>query len=357
MHCPSCGSVIDQQGLDRCPTCGRMLIAALGSHPAANGAPTADAASNGQSGASYTPPQYYPYPASSAPSSAPPQQPAESAGPSTGPFSPYTPYTPYGQPAPSGLYAPPGGYPIAPTDTPASYPYPQPPLMPPLAPLPERKKRRTGLIVGIVALVAVVLAACTWGVVATVQALHLPTQSAQPRETPVPIYDNTFLSPMPGWLDTNYCFQKDDGYHIVSNAMCFAPLGNQSDVDVRVQVHQLSGPTNYATGIVFRALESGDYYNYYKFGITSSGYWVFFKCTPSKCDQLITYRRSSAIQTGIGADNTLEIYVKGTHMDFFVNSIAVGSIDDSSYGFGWIGLSGSYNGECVFTYLSIGQVD
>ncbi len=170
MQCPSCGFQIDQQNMERCPSCGRML-----SYP-----PAADSYGQGNApapgygypqGGAYTPPQephYQPYPSYPLPAAGAPQPPAwQPSAANEAP--PQPPVWQYGQPAPSTGYgqpAPPSGYGQQPYGAyaPPSYPlppgYPQP--RPPLAPLPERKPR-TGRIVGIVALVVVVMAACTGG--------------------------------------------------------------------------------------------------------------------------------------------------------------------------------------------------
>ena len=44
-------------------------------------------------------------------------------------------------------------------------------------------------------------------------------------------------------------------------------------------------------------------------------------------------------------------------MDFFINGKAVGSLDDSSYSTGKIGLLAGDAVECVFTNLFIGELD
>ncbi|HET9981640.1 MAG TPA: hypothetical protein VFQ32_14425, partial [Ktedonobacterales bacterium] len=60
---------------------------------------------------------------------------------------------------------------------------------------------------------------------------------------------------------------------------------------------------------------------------------------------------------GTDASNTLEVYAKGAHMDFFVNGKAVGSLDDATYSTGMIGLAAGDGMECVFTNLFIGELD
>lgn len=330
MLCPSCGLSVDQPIPDRCPQCGRALTAASASASQTAATPQ-DAASAAHSTGS--------------PSAAPPQNPY-------GPFTPYGAYHPpsgYGQPY---VYGPP---PSAPGYAPPGYPQPAPPAAP--SPPAQRKKPRARLIIAIVAVVIVLLAACGWGVVVTVQALHLPTVSAIPHETPNEVYSNDFSSNAAGWADDSHCFLKDDGFHVTSDYICYAPIGNYSDIDVKAQVKQLSGPTNTPIGIEFRLLDSGTSHTLYVFAVTSDGRWEFAKCGGGACTRPVNFRSESVINKGIGAANTLEVYAKGSHMDFFINGKAVGSLDDSTYSTGMVGLFCGDGMECVFTSLFIGELN
>lgn len=341
MRCPSCGLEIDQPNLDRCPRCGRALTTTPTPAPQ-----TSEASEASESVASVAP---------GAPSAnaAPPADPA--------PQNPYGPFMPYGSYAPPSGYGQPYSYgqpPATPSYPPPGYPQPalnSPATMPP----PPRKKPRTRLIIGIVAAVAVVvLAACGWGVVATVQALHLPAQSAVPRETPNEVYSNDFSSNAAGWANDSRCFWKSDGYHVTSGYVCDAPIGNYSDVDIKVTVKQVSGPTNSPMGIAFHLLpQTGEISQYYLFNIAANGRWGFTKCNSNSCSHPIDFRSESAINQGTGASNSLEVYAKGAHMDFFINGKAVGSLDDASYSTGAIGLLAGDAVECVFTNLFIGELD
>lgn len=245
----------------------------------------------------------------------------------------------YGQPTPYSQPLPAGAYPN-----------------PLLVPLPVRK-RRTGLVVGIVAAIVVVLVACIWGTIATIQALHLPTTTHMTR-TIYPVYSNTFQSDDFGWADDSHCFLGSDGYHIVNNYMCYAPIANEADVDIQVEVWQASGLTTYPMGIVFRLLQnqSGTHTTHYQFAITSNGQWEFLKCAEGTCDRLIGFRSSSAILTGMGTHNTLEVAAKGAHIDLFVNNTAVGSLDDSTYSVGKVGLMCGNGIECIFANFKVGEI-
>ena len=352
MHCPSCGYPIEQQSLDHCPQCGRPLTAPA-DHPTAASAPFADPSS--------------PPVAPVAPSVQDPPQ------------SPYTPYAPSAQPGQPGVYPPvPGAYtqPFG-QSAPPSYPppsgyfqgayppmgYVQPPYVAqPPAP-PAQRKSRVGLVVGIVAAVVVVLAVCTCGTIFAVRSMshsaiirgfptitvYTPTPAPTPTKIPVRtvIYQNTFASGADGWsTDTNRCFWKSDGYHVVNNYECYAPTGVQKSVDISARAQQLSGDTNEPYGIVF-ALDDRNYD--YEFMVDSDSEWVLFRCGGSSCAQVVDYTSNDAILGGLHTSNRLEALVQGTHFEFYINGTQVGSYDDPNYTSGRIGVAVGDKIECAFT--------
>lgn len=338
MRCPTCGFSIDQANLTQCPHCGNVLPSPAGQM---------EHASQGAQGP--MPPEYQPYP-SYAPCPPPVNYPGTYGA--SAPPSGYGPY--YGQAAPPS-------YPMTP-----GYPQPRYP-QPLLAPLPVRK-RRTGLIVGIVAAVVVVLAACT-GVTAfalnaagrtttpaAVGTATLASGTSSPGTSTTPsgtiIYQNTFTSYPADWSEDQHCFSgaTEDGYHVNSGYICFAPIGEQGDVDITVTVKQVRGTTLEPYGISFRRASAG---NGYEFDIDSNGKWVLFKDVNRSGTRLVDYTANSAIKGGLNTSNTLEVRAKGSHFDFFVNGTSVGSYDDATFSSGRVGLAAAENIESVFTNLLI----
>jgi hypothetical protein len=59
---------------------------------------------------------------------------------------------------------------------------------------------------------------------------------------------------------------------------------------------------------------------------------------------------------GGGADNTLEVNVKGKHFDFNLNGVRVGSYDVASYTGGRVGLAVSGAIEVAFSDLVIARI-
>jgi hypothetical protein len=196
------------------------------------------------------------------------------------------------------------------------------------------------------------------GTLATVRALHMPSSTTRPHVTIHPYYTNSFTTGDDlGWSNGSHCFLKNDGYHVKDDYVCFGPGSTSGDVYVKVDMKQVSGSIEYPSGISFRWQGEGASEIHYDFGITGDGRWVFAKCNHDACDRLVSYRRDSAIHMGIDSTNTLELYAKGSHMDFWINGKAVGSADDSSDASGWTGIfCGSYS-ECAFTNLELGEID
>lgn len=368
MRCPSCGLRIDQPDTERCPRCGQWL-----DNPPRQS--TRQYGGGDQPGYDY-PPQsgrsrsggYDDYPPSSGYGAASRgQYDQQDQQGSYGSYGSNAPPSGYGRPAPSSGYGQPyGQYGQA---APPGYPlgqgsgYPQQPYAPP------PKKSRAGLVVGIIVAVVVVLAACSGVSIFALRSLRhapvastsgAPTSSAGSQSTSAPstanatvIYQNTFASNAEGWAqDPGHCSFGSDGYHATNGYACYAPIGDQSDVIISVNVQQLSGPTTSAYGIILRRASLG---NNYQFLIDSNGKWVFVKCVSNTCSKLIDFTSNAAIKGGLNTPNTLVVTAKASHFDFFVNGTKVGSTDDTTYPSGKVGVAGGDSIDCAFTNIVISR--
>jgi hypothetical protein len=141
-----------------------------------------------------------------------------------------------------------------------------------------------------------------------------------------------------------------------------APIGNQADVDVKVQVKQISGQTIEPYGLAIRAdgPPSNSPNLRYAFDIESDGKWVVARCdglangdNTILCTDLAHNTANDAIRGGLNVTNTLEVKARGSHFDFYVNRVSVGGADDSTYISGRVGLECGQNAECVFTNLTV----
>lgn len=311
-----------------------------------------------------------PEPQSSAwPTSPPPAYPPSTGAP---PSQPLWPGYSYAAPPTGPVWQPPYAHPT-----------------PPTPPSPPSPPRRVGLIVGIVsgAVALLLIGCCAISVfalqptlsgaatIATPTALAtdtpLPTPTYSPTPTPLPtatvgpttlLYVNDFTGQATGWPNNSNCRLGSDGFHVKSG--CAAPVNPVANVDVIVKLKQISGPTNYPYGVVFRYQEQGQ--KFYGVAINSIGQWQAYRCsgtttnqgsTVANCKFLIGLTTNSAIHRGRGVTNTLEVRAKGSTFTVYVNKTKVGSFKDSTFTTGYVGLDTAVNSEAVFTYVSISRIN
>ncbi|HEX6818174.1 MAG TPA: hypothetical protein VF120_07355 [Ktedonobacterales bacterium] len=166
-----------------------------------------------------------------------------------------------------------------------------------------------------------------------------PTPSGPPAVGQL-VYQTTFQPPDTRWPNSNGCAFAGGGYQITNNSTCIATYSNvPNDLSIDATVVQATGPTTVPHGIALRRIDPDDYY---VFGITSAGSWIFVKYAANKAPQAIKgYQTNSAIKTGLGATNTLEVRAQGGNFYFFVNGTSVGQASDNSYASGLPGLTGN----------------
>jgi hypothetical protein len=175
-----------------------------------------------------------------------------------------------------------------------------------------------------------------------------PTSTIPPR---VVVYSSPLDIHTTGWEHQDGCNFEADGLHVTDNFTCFAPITEQTDVEVSVTLKQISGPTfKWAGGISLRSTPA----TAYQFVATSDGSWAFFKCLKDQqyCTPLVQ-KDSSVLHTGLGATNTLDITARGSHFEFAINGTASGSFDDTTFPAGIEGVVGNDGVEVVFTNLTI----
>lgn len=342
MQCPNCGLMLDGSPAN-CPRCGQALAQQQQQRWGQSGPPSAP---------------FGAYP----PGSDSPYGPGQAAPPSmpfgTPPPPPYPGYPPAPQPYPQGYPQPyaqpyPPGYPAGPVTTPFAAP-------------PPRRRNTTLIVVSVISAVVIVVVCAVGLLVLSLGAG--PGSSAAATATagtgiatatsgPTVLYENSLLLPAAGWTNDQNCSFKSDGYHIKGFHLCFAPIGDQADLDVQVQLQQIGGPLTRPHGIAFRHNSNPDRY---EFDIDSQGSWVFFKCLAAQqtCATVVDYRPNSAIHRGLHVTNTIEVQAKGSHFTFSVNGTQVGTADDTTLtDAGAIALVGDDNTEVVFSHVTIKTVE
>jgi hypothetical protein len=386
VRCVRCGEPLAGVTSDYCPRCGMPVSASLGG---VGQLPQAPAAPESADSGSMPPTAAGGYEAPLFPSAPPPGAAYPQYSPAPQPQQPptYPPYLPYGQPAaPSMPIYPPAGYPtgypqFAPPSVPLSGQYRQPagpsvpyygqpagpsvpyygqpagPSMPyygpgmpaPWAvPLAPAQKSRTGLIVGL--LVALLVVVAGGGTAAVLVLSHGGSPFGSPGTTATPpqtiVYSSSLTGSVADWPSGQGCSPQSDGFHITASIACYPHASDAGDARITVIAKQASGDTTSFYGIAFRRSGTG---NNYVFRVDSNGDWSFGKGVSGTITPLQDSTPNAAIHTGLDTTNLLEVAAKGSHFDFLVNGVTVGSADDSTYSSGKFGLVGQDGAEAVFT--------
>jgi hypothetical protein len=316
MTCPHCGFSLEASHLYICPRCGQALA-----DPADEAADRAGLASDALF---ESPPLFF----------------TGSLPPGAGRFSEQDGINFLSQ------SAPPGTLPLSPADGSA-----------PLAPVPTLpRKRKSGLIIGILLALVVVLAG---GLGVSLYALSARRQQQTPSgataPTPTPQGMIAFQDPLTsngyGWANDSHCFFQNNSYHVKDGFVCFAPAGSFGDANISVQVKQLAGSQFYPYGIALRV--NGNTRSWYEFDIISSRQWVFFEIIDGAVSFLTPYTFNTAIKSGLNTINTLLVQAKGTSFTFFVNGTRVGEASDSTFASGLTGLGASVSIEVAYTNFQI----
>jgi hypothetical protein len=200
--------------------------------------------------------------------------------------------------------------------------------------------------------------------IADAAAAPSPTATPAPTASPTPtiILEEALTTPDSSWRIDQHCFFAVDGLHVknvasVNNEACLVPLENQGDIDLAVQVRQISGASTDQHGVEIRRSSTQTPSNAYLFEIDANGEWYFFKCNVNakgsdNCNA-IKSNSDPAIHTGLNAQNTLEVRAVGSHFTLLVNGTVVDQEDDASFASGAITLDDSGDAECVFKNLII----
>jgi hypothetical protein len=196
--------------------------------------------------------------------------------------------------------------------------------------------------------------------IACLSLLRLVATSGQVKQSPLPgvtatvtgkfVYRKTFASGIDGTAPDNRCMFAHGGYQVQDGVICYARVADQSNATITVQVKQIGGDQGKYYGVVFRRTSAG---NYYAFNIDSNGDWIAYRCVSDNCAKLVDGGQNQAIQTGVTTVNTLQVHMNGSHFDFLVNGVTVGSADDATFAKGKVGMGVDPNTTCVFNNLEV----
>src|SRR5579885_120644 len=269
----------------------------------------------------------------------------------------------------------------------APYPYPMPPVAYP-APGPQQppsppRKSRAGLTIGIVISLFVLISAsgCVYYGLAfrnlmTTTINNVDATATVDSTSPTPITDNTTptptvpLSTQPNpyapftgnvvlddpmsdnsrgnqWIEgsaTGSCQFTGNAYHVTILGTAdpiteSCPANNTSFSNLAFQV-EMTIIKGHAGGITFRNIKSSQSYYFY---ITVAGNYGLTVFSLSSTDQSVGNSLksgfSAAIHTGLGQTNLLAAVARGNTIDLYVNKTQVGSVVDSTYTTGRIGVA------------------
>ena len=110
-----------------------------------------------------------------------------------------------------------------------------------------------------------------------------------------------------------------------------------TDFTAEVEVSRVAGGLDTNNAMVFRS--DGTFANAYVFGITQSGYYLFFKNVGGVFTAIDGWVTSAAINTGLGAWNTLKAVCSGSNISLYINDTLIGSYTDTSLSSGKVGVA------------------
>jgi hypothetical protein len=185
------------------------------------------------------------------------------------------------------------------------------------------------------------------------------TTTATATATPVTgaIYLNSLAQPVSGWTMNKQCKFLSDGYHDdytagaqnTANA-CYGPV-QVKDAVIVVDAKLISGPLDFGYGLVFR---SDTNHSEYGFLVSSDGHWTAYKLVNNQLTHMVEWTATEEVHQSKGVHNLITVYLKGGHMNFFVNGILVGQADDDTFSSsGTVGLTASAGQDVIFANFSV----
>lgn len=159
------------------------------------------------------------------------------------------------------------------------------------------------------------------------------------------VYHQSLINPASGWPNSGDCQFTSSGYEVGGPSVCFYGAQDVRDATVSVTMTRASGDDDPSAGVAFRRTGPGAFYT---FEIDGNGNWAVYKGKT-----ILQQGESDAILTGVGAQNTLQAQMKGSHFTFSVNGIQVAQADDTAFATGKVGLTGFTGLKVVYTNFTI----
>jgi hypothetical protein len=113
---------------------------------------------------------------------------------------------------------------------------------------------------------------------------------------------------------------------------------NVADFDLTVQTVHLTGGAANTYGVIFRYIDSG---NFYRFDISGDGLWGVSRRQGDQWISIVELTASPNIHTAPPAANALRLVARADEFVFYANDLEVGRIRDNNLPVGRIGLFAS----------------
>jgi hypothetical protein len=211
----------------------------------------------------------------------------------------------------------------------------------------------------------VILACAFWAF--EIQGLRGAANSGQQR------YSANLSGAATGWVNSGGCGMRDGAYHIAplgssGGLSCFAPEGGYRDLDLQVTARVVVPSADGMYGLVFRAPDTADGYLFALDDSTSVAFvGVVSTGEISQLSPLWRIASPDAAGTGhaikatpttttasAGSPHTLEVRAQGGTLNCYVDGTLVGTLSDTRYTQGDVGLYGTAGGHDVaFTDFSV----
>lgn len=154
-----------------------------------------------------------------------------------------------------------------------------------------------------------------------------------------PAFYDDFANNRNNWPEhADIAFLKDGEYHIydqnAAHAFWSTQAGRFGDCTVEAQIRKVEGSDTMAYGVVFRAQDLSNFYN---FVITGDGRYALGKRKAGQWEFVILPKNSDAVNKD-NSTNVLRVVCRGSSFELYVNGQKVDSAQDDFLSEGYVGL-------------------
>ncbi|MHB1294575.1 MAG: zinc-ribbon domain-containing protein [Anaerolineae bacterium] len=157
------------------------------------------------------------------------------------------------------------------------------------------------------------------------------------------LYSDDFSDSESGWdywqAEESSIWYEGERYHVQVDKVDWMAWGNPyqsfEDCVVEVEASYVDGPEDNDYGMILRYMDND---NFYRYEISTDGYYRFDLMQDNAWTSLIEWTESSLINTG-DATNVMAAVCDGNTFTFYINGVEVDSYTDDNYPSGDVGLT------------------